>query len=479
MNDIQLLRQAALDIQYNQHDYVKIAGVVQRLKNWWKARFDSDFKERADNVEDAYNEMKEPLVDLIKRLQQLDQSFKGQDPDTVAKLVGEIPGVISQVTKDMNRLSRKMRAADAVIPITYVDEEGKELSTDNTRWVAKNYKQNRELIEELWNNLPKEMRDEIPIGKIINQPISNYSWYKNYNPSDIIFSSTVIDNIKKRLSESLLRSGFDSEAVSKILENGFKDFIINLRKAILEQGILVQVNFPNISKKISHRRANEMLVEVNPGDVAIPWMGTDIWISVGKVLMHDLGASVNAVKQLSVFMITYIKISTYSYERLLQLKQKKEEEEKKKKETELQNIEPILTESSEDGPITKIVKRALIRERVPVTEAVININSQTFHHKVRFAKILSSALREEVNAYSSIRHNKDDIQLQTSINGSKTTSLNVLHSIASYIAEEFQKATSVGVDIELNPGRSSYKLIESNVLDDSFRKVVFDCWSIK
>jgi hypothetical protein len=318
--DIHILRQAAFDIQLNSNDLVCIAGVVQRVKNWWKARFNPEFADKKDQVEQAYDDMKGPLSNLIQELQKLDTAFKSQDPDEVARLVSQVPGTIAQVTKDMSTLSTKMRAADAVIPTTYVDETGQEIAKDNIRWTTKGYKKNKDVVEQLLNMLPAQFK-EIPIGKRINQPITQFSWFSNYSPNDIVISSNVYQMTRKILVEQLSKV-IEPEAVETILNMGYEQFLENLKKSILENSILVQTNFPNISSSVTHRRANEMEIEVNAGPVLLPAGKAEIWIDVNKILFHDLGASVNPTKKLSVYLIRYVGLSNETYSRLMENRKK-------------------------------------------------------------------------------------------------------------------------------------------------------------
>jgi hypothetical protein len=104
------------------------------------------------------------------------------------------------------------------------------------------------------------------------------------------------------------------------------------------------------------------------------------------------------------------------------------------------------------------------------------VYGQTFHHKARFAKILSSALRQEIDAECSVRHYKEDVEVQVSVYGSKFTALPAIHGISMYVADRFIQTTKVGVDVDVLPGVSSFGLMDSEVLDNSLRKVAFDCW---
>jgi hypothetical protein len=372
-----------------------------------------------------------------------------------------------------------------------VDEKGRELSGNNLGNVTKGYTKNRELVEQLWAQLPQQFRDEVPIGKRINQPITNFTWFKNYTPSDVVFTPDVRAMTKKLLFDKLAQY-FDAETL-KAIEPGYDRFLDNLKEAILNSSILIQVNFSNVSQKIANRRANEMQVEVGGMEVPFPTgPAGDVLISVGKLLFHDLGASVNPTKRLSVFLARHLDLSTYSQAQLRQAQLKMMADEASKEEArkakgreysaktraakkEVKLVQEPKKEAS-DGPITRIVKKAILRKKLPLTQAVVNVYGQTFHHRARFAKILSSALRQEIDAECSVRQENNEIQVQVQVYGSKFPSLTAIHGISMYVADRFTETTKVGVDVEVLSGLSSFGLMESEVLDSSLRKVAFDCW---
>ena len=458
--DIQLLRQAAFELQEDSTDIVRVAGVVQRIKNWWKAKFNPNFAERQDHVEEAYDEMKGPLTELIGQLQQLDKAFQSQDPDTVAKLVGQVPAVISRVTKDMGNLKKEMEAADALVPVEYRDSKGNLLTNESLTRVMKGYKQHGPLRQKLIEFLPPEFVKEIPLGKRIDKKITDFSWFKRYAPEQIVFTGNARNTTKTKLQTFF---GFLSPTTVETLMGGYEEFEDNLKEAILQNSIVQMVDFANISKKITQRTVGEMHVRLMVGPVNLPFNDMQIPINVGSVLLNDMGPT--GRNELSVVVVTNFSISPQAREQLKQLDKSLQAE--------------ILSSVSSDGPITKIVKRAILQERLPLTRAVVKIGGQTFHHKARFAKLLSSALRQEIDAESSVMQDGDDIEVQVAVYGSESASLPAISGISTYLADEFVQATKMGIAADVVPGISSFALMESEVLDQSLRSVLFDSWRTK
>ena len=478
-DDIQLLRHAALELQEDGDDLIRVAGVVQRIKNWWKAKFNKEFAQRQEKVEQAYDGMKGPLSELIGQLQEMDKAFKGQDSDTVAQLVGTVPGTIARVTRDMGKLSREMRAADAMVPVSYVDDKGQEVAAGTLDWTARGYTKNKELIHRMWELLPEEFR-KIPIGQRINRPITEFSWFSHYSPNSITVSSKVYAETKGQFEAGLKKAGVADQIIDRVIQYGFDDFIDNLKTAIINDSTLVQVNFPGVSKDITRRPTNQMMVDVQPGYVSVPVGDSEILVHVGMVRLNDIGASLRPRSELAMVMVRTIAISNEAREKLKQAWRA----DQPGVIGEAEEVEPEVAEPDEglaiamDGPITKIVKRALVRNILPITQAVVKVSSKSFPHKTRFAKILSSALRQEIDAECSVRHRDNDVEVQVQIYGTKIASLPAIQGVSVYIAEKFSEATKTDISVEVRPGLSALGLMESSVLDESLRKVAFDCLGV-
>lgn len=475
-DDLQILRTAALELQTSNNDLVRIASIVQQIKNWWKARFSKEFADRQDQVEEAYVEMKGPLTDLINQLTTIDKAFQSQDPDTIAQLVGSVPSTIAQVTKDMDNLSKKMQLADSVIPVSYIDENGKELSGNNISWMTSGYKKNKDLIESMWEQLPESFKT-IPIGQRINKPITNFEWFSQYNPSQIVISDDVRKYTKLELKKALVRGNLESDIADFIIENGFDIFIENLKVSIIKNSTLLQVNFPDVSNKITHRRVNEMLVDVQPGFVALPVMSYDFFIHIGLVSFNDLGVAIIRDPKLTVYKIRYISLSTDTIKALkdkwLENKEKSQKIQEAESETINQQVDDKIAK-----PITNIVKKALLKECLPITPAIVKIDGLEFHHKAKFAKVLSSVLRQELDAECSVRNHGDNIEVQVFSTGSKINVIPAVYGISTYIADKYLKLTKAGIEVEVIPGCSTFEIISSKVLDQSLRKVAFDHWRL-
>lgn len=129
------------------------------------------------------------------------------------------------------------------------------------------------------------------------------------------------------------------------------------------------------------------------------------------------------------------------------------------------------------GPIEKIVKRALYEKYLPKNRLLISIGSKDieFHNRVRFAKVLSSALRIELDAECSMHNYNDKIEIEADVYGPKGAVMKAANAIYEGLSDTFEDTTSKRVTASVVMGvKSSYGLIESSVMEDSFRKFAFE-----
>jgi hypothetical protein len=231
---------------------------------------------------------------------------------------------------------------------------------------------------------------------------------------------------------------------------------------------------------------------------------TSIDVGVGDVLAIDMGAALAGTNfKISVMGVRGLSLSPDDKARLERIKRKNDTLNQRQEQT--GHVEPTPDEQQEfiditddeaidvtddvidddeplstaSGPITSLVKKALVRKYLPTTQAVVKVAGQTFHHKARFAKVLSSALRQEIHAECSVHQHGNDIEVQVAVAGSKFTALPAIYGISTYLADKFVNATKVGVDVDVVLGLSSFGLMKSDVLDQSLRRVLFDQWRIQ
>lgn len=431
MEDLQILRYAALEIQANQGNLVRIAGIVQKIKNWWESR-----KNRQ-----AFQEVRGPIDKSFDDLQKAIQSHDAEAVDRITS--DELPRLLTKSVKELSELRDNMLSHET----EYVGKGGEILSGNNLGWVAKNYQKEQTLVEKLWDSLPVEFRSEIPVGKRINQPINSFSWYKQYNSEDI----RITENVKQNLWNSFTKT-FNSDVIAR-MQPGYEQFLDNLRFGILNNSILVQVNFSPVSQQVQKRYSNEMRVELSISDINYPIDNIEVPIKIDKIILTDLGTRISVKsKILSVLGVWLSPIN-----KSLKI--------------------PSVTAS--EGPLTKIVKKALLKDLLPNTKSIVKVFGIDLDYNIQFARILASALRQEIDAECSVCSDGNGIEIQANVNGSKTIALSAIFGISKYIAEEFFKNTNYIVDTDVIAGESELEPVTSELFDSSFRKVALDNWSMK
>lgn len=295
--DIQILRMAAFELQDPSIDLVKKAGIIKSIKNWWKAKFSPEFAQQQEQVETAYNRVKEPLTDLIHQLQDLEKAFKGQDPDNVARLVSKVPSTIARVTIGLGTLTETMKDAEKAIPTAYYDEEGNEIATSDLSRVRKYTTQ--QVRDKAKSLLPEEFQ-HISIGEVLGKPIpvSSMNWYSSYSPDSFSpISPATKNNMAVRLKYAFakyFRTKVTNEQIESIIVNGIDGFIENIKEAIFSQGVIFKVNFPKESAAAERRRGNEMWISVYVGPVIFPTNKGNITIDVKEARFNDLGLAVGS-----------------------------------------------------------------------------------------------------------------------------------------------------------------------------------------
>ncbi len=453
-NDLQILRYAALELQAKDGDLIRVAGVVQRIKDWWKTRRDKK----------NFQELKSPIEDVLKRL---DTAVRGQDSEAVDRITTvELPDILSKSVQKAESLRETMLSHTSP---AWKSEQGEPIAGEDLRWVSKNYRRDKGLVEKLWEKLPEEFRNEIPVGRYIGQPITNFSWYRHYSPPDISMTETVKARAKEKISGKLLEAGITNDQLDLA---DWGQFFESLQEAILSSGsILDRVNFAAVSKEVERRRTNEMNITVNPPEIFLVVGESQVPIKIDHVELIDLGTRLYNPE---LYELSVRGIWPAARSRHYKLPAPK---------TvapaivapEAPAAEPEEISTAFDGPITRIVKKALLRKALPKTQAIIKLKGPEFYN-VQFARILASALRQEIDAECSIRHQDSDIEIQADVYGSKMVSLSAIFGISKYLAGEFLNLTKTSMGIEVIPGNSKLEVIKSEVLDQSFRKVAFDCW---
>jgi hypothetical protein len=134
---------------------------------------------------------------------------------------------------------------------------------------------------------------------------------------------------------------------------------------------------------------------------------------------------------------------------------------------------------SSDGLLSKIIKRAILAERLPLTRSLIRLADAPIEYRLKLAKITTSALKSELDAdVSSIHCDGASVEIETDIRGSDMAVTSAISDILSGLSDVFKDVCGIKVSFEVIPHEiSRLDLVNLDTLEDSFRKLAFNQWS--
>lgn len=444
-----ILRQASLQLQDN-HDLVCVASIVKRIKNWWKIWTDPEFAQKAEKFKEIYFFAKEPLSNLNKLINDIDKAFKDQDADSLEDFVKELNPSIEKVIRSLSNVSNATKNISNILPSTTIDDKGN-IYEEYIQTVQKGYKSDPKIMKVLINQLPKALVDSIPIenmGKRINKKISEIPWFQKYNTNTIEFSDEVKNRLKNKIKEIILNKfKLDENQVNDLLNASFENLIQNIKTSILNKGILLTYMFPEVSTQVPNRTANQMWVSISLSDIEMNTPVGTFTFNFPDIILNDLGASVKPIDKLSIR-----KIET-----------------------------PIISDQIKKSSslLTNIVKKYVISNILPQTRIVISsVDNTPLAYKIRFAKIIHSALKSELDADNlSIHHNNQNIEIECDIAAKTENSIKeAVNAVISGTKEAFSIAFGYEPNFEISNinACSKYELISAAIMDESYRQILFD-----
>jgi hypothetical protein len=426
-NGYLLFKQASAIFQDQQDDFVKIAGIVRRIQNWWKGLFDAEFREQREKISHQYGNLREPISVLVQAMRQLDSAFRDQDPEESSRLISEIHPLIVDVTNQLKGLDYKMIEAKQSI-------SDKILSR-----VQHGYTKDPETLKNIINTLPEDFKadfgtylNEKNEARGIGKPISSFIYFSKFVPTDVSVSKNVAENIKQVLSKA---SG------KEVSETDLHVFINELRKAIFRDSTVVQsVYFPEVSKETSSRIAGETIFLLTLGEpVSSVIDGKPISISVPELKINNLSTRFGT----------------------------KETQEKKLSIVSFPNPKNIQSQI-----LTNLVKQGIWKQKLPLCVVLVRISSNNPYQNLHFAKVCTTALRSNLQPQISCIHfDGTNTEIQTEINGSNENVKNTVQNLLESIANVYNEYHKSNICIQTSLNKSNIKLARSEDFDSSYRKL--------
>ena len=473
------LRQEALELQHAvaDRDIVKMASLWDILKTKVNRMLDPELDQDLSEVEVDSKELMRLQRDLGKSVKQFDTARKNTDFVTMQQVSEEVPRIVSEIGQKSQEANQSAQKAEARLGGFYSAED----------------MQQEGFRKQMMGTLPKEI--DIPVGQWVNTPIWQSVWLsQNYDITDVDITDKAREHLLTKVAMLLKNRskaiGKTPEEIDQIMQTNGQEFIWNIARAALTQSYVRRYDFAQVSEG-RRREVGQMRLILNVGAVRLPGLepGEEYWINMPEVWFTDSSPMGND-SPLSLMRAQKISIAQWrsvekSRERMQQyMDQSPEAEEEPPQETsmahrvdELQKLAETMKPSPE-GPLQKIVRRAALAQKLPLTKTLITLDKDTpFEFRVRFARILNTALRNELEAECSVHHDGENIEVEADLYGSEKPALKAVAAVTSGITTAFKDASGVAVQTHVYPGiKSKYSLIEANVTEAAFRKFALQVW---
>lgn len=232
-----ILRTAALQLQTIDHrEVVKVAGLVRRLKNWFKKRQDPDYRQAVETLQQDSLNIKDTISVLYQELGKLQEAIKDGEIDEYNTSLNNVKELTAKLWSEV-----KTTTNDSKDYYTLQEME----SPGFQEWFKK--------------FLPKEY--DLQFGTIYNIPMKETKWYANLDSNQITLPAGSKNYLINRIKETLVRDSFaDPKEAASYFANE-SQFINNFQNAVAN-GVLISANVKNPSEKIPRPMAGTTEIQV-------------------------------------------------------------------------------------------------------------------------------------------------------------------------------------------------------------------------
>lgn len=477
------IRKIALEISAaDDLDVVKVASILSRIKNWWRALGDPEYKARVEELKETSAKFKSLLDEVQRSVDKLQKTISDTDVENYDSSLEQMRSALLALNAEIDDVERSVsNVEDAAQPAA---------KRDNVRW---NYTQeelgDKKVIDELKSQFPEG--HDVAVSNKIEKPLKSFNWFKKFGPENIIISDRVENIINKQVAGAIAKKlamygDWKQDYYMYLLKmkdpNVETEFQDKLKDAILN-GTLVEYNFAKPSKEVKQRQANEvhMRVLTKPFSFSIKRDdGATLNVNVfAKCLLNDMAAAYVGRDNLDMMGFTNVQVDP-NLVGIVDPEQQHEPESDLPPE-EFMDYEQQEYPDGDDGfaddllssagPMERMVSQALARKAFKPVDFTITLRGESFHVQNRFARILTSALRAELGAESSVRSDGNKIEVECTVYGPEKTSTSAVKSLTDGISELFveQKGFNVKASVYENV-ISKYAIIKNKMSEEAFRK---------
>lgn len=113
-----------------------------------------------------------------------------------------------------------------------------------------------------------------------------------------------------------------------------------------------------------------------------------------------------------------------------------------------QTYQTLLAKLFACGPVEKLVKKSVLRQKLAVNTLLVTVRSELPRYvETRFARVLATALRNEMDAEVSI-HDGEHVEIECDAYGSPFLVKNAVYEVAEIINRKFNKLGDLNIDVK-------------------------------
>lgn len=306
MNEMQIIRTATLELQsLDDTEVVKIAGVLQRIKNWWQAFKSPQYRKQVQQLKQESTSIKDLINSLSNNITDLQKAISSNDVQMYGDSLNKVRHLASQLISDVSSYQQTAEEAHQAAPEKLVDVEVPRRQKE-TRHTTKDELKDPNVKKKLIAQLPKEY--DLAFGRQRTM-VSDSKWMQQFTSEDVHFMPGPATRIITDLAKALERyMDIDEQEALALVAYDRRKLLNNISEALLKGGQINNVDFSKVSDEVTHRPANQMKMFMSAYNIPIP--GTDILFDIPNIVVIDLLASFRPSKKLSIYWTDHIRISS-------------------------------------------------------------------------------------------------------------------------------------------------------------------------
>lgn len=273
MDNDRLYKLAAIELStLPPNQVVKVAGVVQRLKNWVKKKLNPEFRATLEHLEQDSSAMRPTLTEIAKEIEAFQQAMANGDLEVYNQSLHNLKQLTSNLWVNVANLFDESKKYYTL----------KEMEVPGfQQWIQKHLPANYDL----------------DLGTVYNKPLKETKWYESLAPSQIFLSPAVSMKLLEKIKAVLARdTTLGVEEITAILTKSGEEIIGNFQKAVTE-GLLISANVKKPGAQEKHVAPGTTTIRIQTAAFLIPVLNQHCQCAAELV---DLSTSSQPRKKLSV-----------------------------------------------------------------------------------------------------------------------------------------------------------------------------------